>query len=362
MNPELKYCAIAVDEVEPAKKILERVGLPQTLLKPLYELKDCVRDMYYDYVLCVEDDEARNFSNVLREYAVPKNKIVELNPTYDSFLIERSFRYFKEHAAEFEMFATGMSYIERGLDVTQFRRKLFNFARVSQDLYYNFLTAKTVISYGGHIRFRYALIGLAPYSFHYDGSKVTPGSFLMLHYLIAFNDLHNFFVPMESYRNFLREDYFEFQAPLDNFDLNNPHYAKPQKLRFINKISRLNTRKRAEEWAEKNYPETRDENIKILDDYLALCEDNAIRPIMFLPPMTEGYTNYFNKKMLDEFYCLVEQACKKHSTAIFIDGWELKDLMNDSDFYDCDHMNNQGAAKFSAFLNDFIELLEEQGV
>ena len=65
LNPELKYCAIAVDEVEPAKKILERVGLPQTLLKPLYELKDCVRDMYYDYVLCVEDGEAQYFSNVL---------------------------------------------------------------------------------------------------------------------------------------------------------------------------------------------------------------------------------------------------------------------------------------------------------
>ena len=184
----------------------------------------------------------------------------------------------------------------------------------------------------------------------------------MLHYVIAFNDLHNFFVPIELYRNFLREDYFKFKAPLDNFDLNNPHYAKPQALQFIGKISRLKTRKRAEEWAEKNYPETRDENIKILDDYLALCENNAIRPIMFLPPMTEGYTKYFNKKMLDEFYYLVGQACKKHSTAIFIDGWELKDLMNDSDFYDCDHLNNQGAAKFSAFLNDFIELLEEQGV
>ena len=154
LNPELKYCAIAVDEVEPAKKILENFGLPETLLKSLYELKDCVRDMYYDYVLCVEDGEAQYFSNVLREYAVPKNKIVELNPTYDSFLIERSFRYFKEHATEFEMFATGMSYIERGLDVTQFKRKLFNFARTSQDLYYNFLTAKfAVLCRGGILSF-----------------------------------------------------------------------------------------------------------------------------------------------------------------------------------------------------------------
>ena len=150
LNPELKYCAIAVDEVKPAEKILECVGLPKTLLRSLYELKECVRDMYYDYILCVEDGEARNFSNMLRKYDVPKNKIIELNPTYDSFLIERSFRYFKEHATEFEMFATGMSYTERGLDITQFKRKLFNFARTSQDLYYNFLTAKfAVLCRGG---------------------------------------------------------------------------------------------------------------------------------------------------------------------------------------------------------------------
>lgn len=90
---------------------------------------------------------------------------------------------------------------------------------------------------------------------------------------------------------------------------------------------------------------------------MTLCEENNIRPIMFLPPMTEGYMKYFSRQKLDEFYYLVEQACRKHSSAIFIDGWRLQGF-TDEDFLDVDHMNIRGAAKFSAFLNDFIESLK----
>ena len=69
--------------------------------------------------------------------------------SWDNFLLERSLRYFKEHAAEFEMFATGISYVEKCLDVTRFKRKLFNFGRGSQDLYYNFQVSKRAALYGG---------------------------------------------------------------------------------------------------------------------------------------------------------------------------------------------------------------------
>ena len=123
--------------------------------------------------------------------------------------------------------------------------------------------------------------------------------------------------------------------------------------------NRLEARNEINAWAEKHYPETCAENIKILDDYLTLCEENNIRPIMFLPPMTEGYKKHFNKQIIDEFYYLVRQACKKHPLAIFIDGWKLPG-MTDADFFDTSHMNITGAAKFSTFLNDFIENLERR--
>ena len=153
LNPALDFCAIVVDEVEPAKEILKRVGLPATLLHPLYDLKECVSDFYYDYVLCVENwFDATNLSTTVRDYGVPKDKILNCAPNVvNNFVMERSLRYFKEHAAEFDMFATGISYTECGLDVTRFKRKLFNFGRGSQDLYYNFQVAKHAVTYGGGI-------------------------------------------------------------------------------------------------------------------------------------------------------------------------------------------------------------------
>lgn len=356
LNPELEYCAIVVDEVEDAKKIFERVGLPNKLFYPMYELKECVKDFYYDYIICVETNfYDSKITNKIQAHNVPKDKILSFAALNSpkNFYVENVLRYYKAHATEFEMFATGISYTEVGLDVTKFKYKLFNFGKSSQDLYYDFLIAKYAIACGGGIeKLRYALIGLAPYSFHYDLSNVFGYRYILLQYFIAFNDLHNFFVPADVYKKFIRKEYFELKFPTE------PFYSEAiPRNKKMDQEARLNSREIIDGWSEKDYPETREENIKILDDYLTLCEENNIRPIMFLPPMTEGYKKHFNRQKIDEFYYLVGQACRKHSTAIFVNGWKLQGL-TDADFYDVFHMNIQGAAKFSAFLNDFIESLE----
>ena len=355
LSPELEYCAIVTDDVETAKKICMQVSLSQNLIYPFYELKECIKNFYYDYILCVDNGWSTAFLNFVQKCDVPKDRIVALNfPSNENFLLERSLSYFKEHATEFEIFATGMSYAEVGLDVTQFKRPTFNFARSSQDLYYNFQTAKFAIKYAN--RLRYALIGLAAYSFHYDLSKSANLQFLMLHYLIAFNDLHNFPMPVELYRKFLSEEYLSLKMPLESFDLNNPFHTK-QPLCFMTPQAKFSILQKNDGGKGKDFQETRDENIKILDEYLTLCEENSIFPIIFLMPLSQGYMKYYNKWRLDELRYLVEKACIKHSSAIFVDAWRI-DVFTDEDFYDYGHMNLLGAAKFSAFLNRVIESLD----
>lgn len=209
--------------------------------------------------------------------------------------------------------------------------------------------------WGGRSRIRYALIGLAPYSFHFDLSKTIRLLLKsrLLPYLIAFNDLHNFPIPIDVYKKFLRKEWLATKAPIAKVNLNG---VKSQKV--IEQKVILNGKTNT--WAGKYYPETRDENIKILDDYLTLCEENNIRPIMFRAIVSEKYMANFNKQLLEEFDSLVEQACQKHSSAHFVDGWKWQDFTY-SDFYDHGHLNAQGAAKFSAYLNEFIEQLEKQG-
>ena len=215
LSPELEYCAIVVDELESAKEILGQVGLSQDLLQPMSNLRECVESLNYDYVLCVQDDFYDYKNEILQKYNVPMEKIVCFAGLHNTATFEREhqLRYYREHSQDFEMFATGISTAFEGIDHTQFKRKLFKFAKSSQDLYYDYSFAKSAISCGGG-KTRYALIGLAPYSFHYDLSQVFSTISMLLTYLVAFNDLHNFYMPADVYKKFLREDWLNQKLPL----------------------------------------------------------------------------------------------------------------------------------------------------
>jgi len=181
LSPDLEYCAIATGDPKRAKEICNSAGLSEVPVHSLEELPICLK-LPYDYILLLKDGWwSSEFKDLVRKYNLPHNKILTFSALHanDNFLLERSLRYFKEHAAEFEMFATGISTAEKDLDVPSFKGKLFNFGRGSQDLYYNFQVAKFAMSCGGghNKTIRYALIGLAPYSFHYDLSQ-TPANVL----------------------------------------------------------------------------------------------------------------------------------------------------------------------------------------
>lgn len=152
LNPANEFCAIVTDEVEPAKNFCEKVGLNKNLIFQMYELKECIKNFYYDYAILFSDGRLTfgDFPDEMRNYGLPKNKFVHIAITnvteHNPFILETGLRYFEEHSAEVEMFATGMSYTAFCLDTTKFKYKLFNFARASQDLYYDYQVAKRVLT------------------------------------------------------------------------------------------------------------------------------------------------------------------------------------------------------------------------
>lgn len=364
LSPELEYCAIVVDEPDIAKKNLTNESLRDKIF-PLYELKECIQNNDYDaFLFMFAHPVWYILIEQIREYGVHSNKCINIHLSYSTketaFLLDKNLRYYKEHAAEFEMFATGGCYAELSLDNTKFRYKLFNLGNGSQDLYYDYQVAKFLIAQNSRVggKLKYALIGLAPFLFHYDASK-TSSYVSIFQYLIALNDLHNFWLPIEQYKKLFREEFLNTRLPLENINLNNLFYKKADSIKCMDINARVYARKRIDIWTpQKSYPETVKENVKILDDYLTLCEKNNVRPIMFLPPLTEAYMRYYNKEKLEEFYSFVNQLQKKHSSSVFFDGWKLKDFSDDY-FTDVDHMNLNYAAKFSEILNGVIENLEK---
>ena len=146
LNPKNDYCAIVVDEPETAKKI----GLPENLIYPLYELKNCIEEMYYDALICVSDVYTgyADLADYVQRCGCPQNKFIHLRHLNSAvnFLVERALRYYEAHSGEIEMFATGNSHTCMGLDANQFKYKLFNFGVSSQDLYYGYQIAKRVLT------------------------------------------------------------------------------------------------------------------------------------------------------------------------------------------------------------------------
>ena len=361
LNPELEYCAIVVDEPDIAKKIFKDYPQVTNVIFPFYELKECIENFYYDYLLCVSDVRLMwRIGDDLKNYEIPSEKFLHLsiaNQQDNIFLLERALHYYKEHISEFEIFATGISTICAAFDADKFKKKIFNFGRGSQDLYYDYQIAKYILEVCGGGYIKYALIGFAPYSFHYDESRTYKYRQRLFQYLIAFNDLHNFAINAAECRKMFQEKFLNLRLKLDSFNVNDV-FGTRSSLKMMNWSTRLIARNTVDAWTNKNYPETVKENVQILEDYLTLCEKNNVRPIMFLPPLSKAYVQYFSRQKLDEFHYLIREAQKKHSSALFLDGWKLENF-SDKDFYDVGHLNLNGAAKFSAIFNDFIENLEK---
>ena len=360
LNPANEYCAVVVDEPGSAKKFVSDFGMSEELVYPFYDLKECIENLDFDRVLFLSDRRTAwsTLTKQFRAYGLPSAKLINIFCVDDDFhfLLERALRYYREHSKEFDMFATGVCYTANSLDITKFKRKIFNFGHGSQDLYYDYQIAKFVLSGGGNIK--YALIGLAPYSFHYDESQGSMENRYLFQYLIAFNDLHNYATSISEVRGLFREEYLNHHLEFEGLDLNDPMEDKKfTTLESMNVPVKLRVRSRTDEWTAREYPNTRKENVQILHDYLALCEKNNVRPILFIVPASEGYMKYFSRKKLDEFYFIVREAMKKYPSAKFFDGWKLFQL-SDQHFRDADHVNQELATKFSATFSDFIESQE----
>lgn len=153
LNPANEYCAIVTDDITAAKNFVKSIGGSENIVYPFHDLKECIENLYYDFVLCISDGRnAWETNKDFLKYKLPNDKYVNVcfsGGTCNGFINERTLRYYKLHASEFEMFATGICYIGMGLDVTKFKYKLFNFGRSGNDLYYDYQTAKFALECAG---------------------------------------------------------------------------------------------------------------------------------------------------------------------------------------------------------------------
>ena len=79
LKSDIEYAAIIVDEVQPAQKFLAKLNYPQNSIYPMYEIRECLENLYYDFVILVSDPRVTDIlSEKLAKFGLPKNKLVNV--------------------------------------------------------------------------------------------------------------------------------------------------------------------------------------------------------------------------------------------------------------------------------------------
>ena len=213
LNPELKINAIVVDDMRAAEKIVEKYNISKDILFHYYNLKECLENTNYDYIITAL--RWSMFSEWvikdLYELNISKTKFInlwELDKPHHICSFALLMNFYNIYASKLKGFITGDSHLVYGLDLTKFSIPLANFARGSQDLYYDYKIAKVLLN-RQDINFDYVLIGLSIYSFNWDVSQSYRESWRLLQYYIYLRDLHNNWIPNEIYAKLFTKRFLE---------------------------------------------------------------------------------------------------------------------------------------------------------
>lgn len=251
-------------------------------------------------------------------------------------------------------FLTGLSYFRGGVVEAVFDHQLANFAADSQDLYYDFALARDVLLASPQ-RFKYAVIGLAPYSFDYDVALGgEPWRFIK--YYPTLKDDHGVAsgLPLPIGRVFSRRlnDIAAPQAEgltLETF----PSLFYTGRAERVTLDSALAAREKAASWSGRRFPATRAANSVILGRYVDLCRSAGVAVFIATPPMSPLFRDAYGAERLAEFHARLGPELAKP-------GVHFRDFFSQADYdpqhlYDADHLNTKGALRFSGELRTWIE-------
>lgn len=319
-------------------------------------LEEVAVSAQYDYFLVCNHES----STLLGEIGIPASKILNFSILFFPMQFSEKARLLhrvRQSAPQnqFKLFVTGLSYAYHGTDLSSYSLPAVNLAGISQDLYYDFCMAKQVLQIP-ELDFSYALIGLAPYSFHSELSK-SAENWRIPAYALALGDTHHY--PLDSVHwhqmmfPLIERESKRIEMETEPFSFNDPIGLCAQLDYKMGSKQRLGARKRADIWKKKRFPNTVKENKIILRQYIHLCRTKNVKPILVIFPVTNIYRQFFSKQLLEEFYTDIEKI--RDEEAVTILDYFADDHFSQQDFCDIDHLNRTGARKVSAMINESIK-------
>ena len=77
-----------------------------------------------------------------------------------------------------------------------------------------------------------------------------------------------------------------------------------------------------------------------------------VKPIIIIFPNTRYYSEFLNESYEREFYNIINKISEKFRIKLI--DFSKKDIFEESDFIDFDHMNETGAMKITKEINKYL--------
>lgn len=328
-----------------------------------YEL---LKEIKYDFIVIASqfDDE---ILYQLRKMNINEEKIISFYKFIKKLNLVRSctndYRLLNENinkllkSNKIKAIATGLSYGRYGIYCDNLKIKTINLAMDTQDIYYDYAIAEKVIN-NTTSGIKYCFVGLSYFSFHFDLSKSSCKHRCALIYEKLFGDNHNYDRKKDEYLNkiyyfinkFLRDSFIcEYIKNIrrDNNELWNNDFSEMELEDKIASGKRVATIE-----SNKNYYKTVIENVDIIKKYFNLLRDNNIKPIVIVYPVTKYYYDFFDMRLKNEFYTIINNLKNEYNFLIY--DYFNSEIFCDSDFMDQSHLNIRGAKKMTGILNSLV--------
>jgi len=267
--------------------------------------------------------------------------------TLDSYYKDKK-SGFESQLDNIEVLVLGNSHSADGIDPNQFSFETYNMAFRAQTLFFD---KRITLSYLSRLpKLKYVFINVS-YSTLYFTHK--PERDVFYHYFYDIDYMDKSFIKEDiSYfyfgytPNTAVQNIFDFKerVPLSkgwisydttNIGMMNLKEAK-KRVGYFNEII-----------AESH--SLKDSVVKDLNDFIIKLKSKNITPIIITPPLHEYALSFLDPVIVKQNNIDIQTLCMERN----IEYWDyLKESFQDSEFYNPDHLNEKGAARFSRLLNE----------
>ncbi|MBK6647428.1 MAG: hypothetical protein IPG44_17050 [Anaerolineales bacterium] len=263
--------------------------------------------------------------------------------------------YLDKHAADIEILFLGSSHAYRDVNPVYINANSFNASYVSQSLYYDYRILERYSENWSHLK--YIAIPVSYFSLFYS-LEDSPESWRVKNYSIYYS----------MWTTYRIEDYSELLS--NRLDINlgriSDYYLIGQSPITTSELgwgrkdaSDINSdlTEKARTAAQRHTVEDDlyfDMNVEVLHSFISFADEHNVQIVFYTPPAFETYVENLNEEQLMKTIFTMQALDDRYSNVRYIN-FLTSDLFERGDYFDADHLNENGAKKLTLELAKLVD-------